>query len=59
MHALMGAVLLRAARLDEFGMDAELDPPHREAREPREAGTGEIGSRTATDTDADTRPLPP
>ena len=32
MHALMSAVLLRRGRMDEVRLDAELDPPRRQAR---------------------------
>jgi len=32
MHALMSAILLRRGRMDEVRLDAELDPPRRQAR---------------------------
>src|SRR6266700_2308665 len=54
MHTLVPAVLLRMPGLDALGHDAQLDPPHRQTRQPgqrprskRRAGVGADGLRQA------------
>jgi hypothetical protein len=44
VHAFVRAVLLRGGRLDELGVNTELDPPD---REPRETGQTDAGERCA------------
>ena len=41
MHPLVLPVLLWLARFNQFGSDAEPDPPDRERREPPQCGRGE------------------
>ena len=41
MEALVPAVLLRMARVDPFMLDAQLDPPGRQCRQPGDAGRRE------------------
>ena len=38
MHPLVLTVLLWLSRINQFGSDAEPDPPDRELREPRQCG---------------------
>ena len=40
VHAFMPAVLRRSSRLNAFGSDAELDPPHAQGTEAAGCSTG-------------------
>src|SRR5712671_2369156 len=44
VELLMRAVLFRVARQNAFGANAQLQPPHGEARQPAQAGAGEGGA---------------
>src|SRR2546421_1032798 len=61
MHPLVPAVLLGMGGLDQLGMNAEADPPHRERRESAE-GTGSkrravIGANPLGQAEATKEPL--
>src|SRR5512140_478336 len=51
VHPFMDAILLRVTWLDELGVDAQLDPPHRQVRQSAQCVGGErdavVGANTA------------
>ena len=52
VHAFVSSILLGVGRLDEFGKDAQSDPPDRQPGEPGEGGGGSKGGAVVGTDDA-------